>query len=388
MNFTWSNGRQLSAITKGTDNISYTYDTEGIRTSKTVNGVTTTYSYLNGVLYSQTTGTDTMYFLYDEKGMAYGFIYNGDTYYYSRNIQGDVVYICDDYGYVASYTYDAWGNVVNISGMREAHIALANANPIRYRGYYYDTETGFYYLQSRYYDPETGRFISADGQLAAGSDLTGLNLFAYCGNNPVNRKDPNGQWWITALIVTVVVTVVATVGYNHISKRNFKQNSKADNNPTSTTKNKIINDQNSTTGNNFAYGNYSANHNACETIAVHNAKVLMGKESTLSETIKDFQSAGAMIGYGYFGSNPYAIGSVLKNSGIEYNRVGLNDMTESGTYIISFWNDNAPWNGLHTVAISYDGTIYTAYNLYGNGSEYNISLSDYAHSFICGYHVR
>ena len=84
---------------------------------------------------------------------------------------------------------------------------IANVNPIRYRGYYYDTESGLYYLKSRYYDPVTCRFINADGYISTGQGLLSTNMFAYCGNNPVNRKDPTGQFWITALIVTAVVAV-------------------------------------------------------------------------------------------------------------------------------------------------------------------------------------
>ena len=140
---------------------------------------------------------------------------------------------------------------------------------------------------------------------------------------------------------------------------------------------------------NFEYGLYQASWNSCEAIAVHNAKVLQKKESTLSQTISDFQSAGAMIGYGYFGSNPYAIGKVLKNSNIEYSRVGLGDMNVEGTYIISFWNEGAPWNGLHTVAVNYDGSLYTAYNLKCDGSETKLyDLSDYSRYYICGYYLR
>ena len=87
---------------------------------------------------------------------------------------------------------------------------IANVNPLRYRGYYYDTETGFYYLNSRYYDPETGRFINADGVIGANQDLTSYNLYAYCGNNPINRADSDGQaWWHIALACVAVVALCA-----------------------------------------------------------------------------------------------------------------------------------------------------------------------------------
>ena len=115
--------------------------------------------------------------------------YNNTLYYYVLNAQGDVVRIVNSSrSVVASYTYDPWGKIISSSG------TLADINPLRYRGYYYDSETGFYYLQSRYYDPEIGRFINADSY--ASTDATGLlstNMFAYCENNPVMRVDPTGE---------------------------------------------------------------------------------------------------------------------------------------------------------------------------------------------------
>ena len=125
--------------------------------------------------------------------------YNNTLYYYVLNAQGDVVRIVNSSrSTVASYTYDPWGKIISSSG------TLADINPLRYRGYYYDSETGFYYLQSRYYDPEIGRFINADSY--ASTDATGLlstNMFAYCENDPVNRSDPSGELFgtISGLIV-------------------------------------------------------------------------------------------------------------------------------------------------------------------------------------------
>ena len=108
------------------------------------------------------------------------------------NLQGDVLAILDgNKQVVASYTYDPYGKVLSATG------TLAEVNPLRYRGYVYDSETGFYYVSSRYYDPEIGRFINADDVdlLGANGDFASLNLFAYCGNNPVSRADSNGQFW-------------------------------------------------------------------------------------------------------------------------------------------------------------------------------------------------
>ena len=110
---------------------------------------------------------------------------------------GDVTALVDTQGnVVVKYAYDAWGKVLSVTDgsgnaiTDEYHVG--NQNPFRYRGYYYDTETGFYYLQSRYYDPETGRFLNADGVLGANGDLTSYNMFAYCSNMPTAAVDYSG----------------------------------------------------------------------------------------------------------------------------------------------------------------------------------------------------
>ena len=138
--------------------------------------------------------------------------YNGTYYYYVRNGQNDVIRLIDgENNTVVEYAYDSWGTPLSTTGTLAS--TLGAQNPFRYRGYVYDAETGLYYVASRYYDPEIGRWINADNQLSTGSDLTGLNLFAYCGNNPVNRIDPTGEaWWHWALGAAVVAVVaVATV---------------------------------------------------------------------------------------------------------------------------------------------------------------------------------
>ena len=153
---------------------------------------------MDGVILSQTDGTNTMYFQYDIDGAPLGLNYNGKQYLYMTNQMGDVCSIVSTGGKeVVQYEYDEWGNTVSIDLLNntDAEKELAEANPIRYRGYYLDSETGYYYLQSRYYDPNICRFINADIfdiAYECKEEINGTNLFAYCCNNPINYEDSNG----------------------------------------------------------------------------------------------------------------------------------------------------------------------------------------------------
>lgn len=197
--FTWQGGNQLASITAGTNSYTYTYNSDGLRTSKTVNGVTTDYYWVDGKLMAQTTGDNVLLFRYDADGNPLSFNYNGAEYFYVLNTQGDISAIMNVSGVtVAFYYYDAWGNITSIVDYNNTAITsnshIAHINPIRYRGYYYDSEIEMYYLQSRYYSPELCRFISGDEIefLGASGTLLGYNLFSYCENNAVNAVDPTG----------------------------------------------------------------------------------------------------------------------------------------------------------------------------------------------------
>ncbi|MBR5678465.1 MAG: RHS repeat-associated core domain-containing protein, partial [Paludibacteraceae bacterium] len=208
---TWR-GKQLTGIAAGTDAIAYSYDENGLRLQKTVNNVVTDYYYNGKVLIGLTKGTDTLRFSYDAAGNAAAVNHNGTYYYYLRNGQGDIVKIVDGSGAtVVEYSYDSWGKQLSCTGTLAT--TLGALNPFRYRGYVYDEETGFYYLKSRYYDPETCRFISADVYLSTGQGVLGHNSYEYCLNNPINRVDGDGNWsgWATAGLIIGAVLCVAAV---------------------------------------------------------------------------------------------------------------------------------------------------------------------------------
>ena len=190
--FRWSNGRQLDLATTVDKVVTYTYDMDGIRNSKTVGSVTYKYITQNGKVVRQTWGNNTFDIIYDPNGQPFACRYKDVYYVYVLNQQGDVIRIINgsNGATVAEYKYDAWGKVLSITEFHEDSIGAVN--PIRYRGYYYDTETGFYYLQSRYYDPSIGRFINADTFASTGQSFLGHNMFAYCNNSPVFHSDPNG----------------------------------------------------------------------------------------------------------------------------------------------------------------------------------------------------
>ena len=202
--FDWSKGRQLTEAVVGGQTVKYAYDMAGVRNSKQVGDTTYSYTTLSGKVMRQAWGdNNALEFVYDDSSQPFAVIYKhgsaAELYYYLVNAQGDVAAILDSSGtMVAFYDYDAWGNctVYNSSAkVLTDPTSIANINPLRYRGYYYDAETGFYYLQSRYYDPAICRFINAD--TFATTDANGFlsaNMFAYCENNPVGNSDPNGEF--------------------------------------------------------------------------------------------------------------------------------------------------------------------------------------------------
>ena len=182
------------------------YDGQGRRQSK--GNVTYMYDSQSRLI-KQSNGLE---YIYDHSGVI-GVKYNGNTYVYRKDIQGNICGILDNTGkVVVEYKYDAWGNhaVLDANGTDISDAThIGNINPFRYHGYYYDTETGFYYLKSRYYDPETGRFISIDGIAYIDAEtVNGLNLYAYCLDNPVMNVDPDGTVFIAGIIIGIIIGAV------------------------------------------------------------------------------------------------------------------------------------------------------------------------------------
>ena len=195
------------------------FNDEGIRISKTIDGVEHVYHVSGTQIISETWSSHTIFYIYDENGAIAGMRYRTssyaagvfDEYLFEKNLQGDVVAIYNTVGTkLVSYTYDAWGKVTT-TYHNSGSSTSAKYNPFRYRGYYYDEDTGFYYLNSRYYDPSVGRFINIDSVLAGTyGSIQGYNMFSYCFNNPINMVDSSGNWpeWIENAISWVNENII------------------------------------------------------------------------------------------------------------------------------------------------------------------------------------
>ena len=207
--YTWNNGRELASMSDGTTTWSYSYDANGMRKTRTNGTDSYTYLYNGSQLVQMTKGSDTLHFYYDATGTPVALKHNSTLYYYVTTLQGDVLMLLDADGeMVVTYDYDAWGNILAVGGSMAS--TLGTLNPLTYRGYVYDFETGLYYLQSRYYNPEVGRFINADALVSTGQGMLGNNMFAYCLNNPVNLVD-----WTGSVSLWYYLIVDHDMGYIH-----------------------------------------------------------------------------------------------------------------------------------------------------------------------------
>jgi RHS repeat-associated protein len=220
--YTWEAGRQLKQMSNGGTTLQFKYNNNGFLTQKTNGSVITKYYWAGSNITYIVKGNDILHLWYDAFGLPTMITYNGTNYYYKQNLQGDIIGIIDMSGNtVVSYSYDSWGKQLSCTGSLSS--TLGFINPYRYKSYIYDEDTGLYYLQSRFYNPDWGRFINADTYTSVSGvgGILNYNLFLYCHNCPVNLKDLNGQFSFGALLngivavaigVAAVTAVVATCG--------------------------------------------------------------------------------------------------------------------------------------------------------------------------------
>jgi len=276
----WTMGRRLESYNKTGLSVQYTYNQDGIRTSKIVNDVTTSYYLLGTQVIAEVTGEDVIDYRYDGYGKLIALRWDGDEYYYVTNIQGDVIGLIDGSGTsVVKYIYDAWGNQTSCTGTLAN--TLGEVNPYRYRGYRFDEETGLYYLQSRYYDANVGRFINADDFM-----IYSYNLFGYCDNNPVLYSDPIGKY------VTFEDSGY-TDNYSYNSSILISRN--------------YIHDQAQFPYCLFRMGAYTADVNGCPWVSTYNALLYLGKYIHPSRIIKYFEQNNGLILNGKYGATPSVI---------------------------------------------------------------------------------
>ncbi len=356
MSFTWQNGRQLASFTSAEHQAAYTYGADGIRTGKTVDGVTTEYLLNGGDIVMQKTGSDVLWFY------GGGFDLNGTRYLYVKNAQGDVTGITDAVGnLVVEYAYDSWGQLLEISGSPADTVGVLN--PFRYRGYYYDAESGLYYVQSRYYDPVVGRWINSDGigLLSYGlENLTQYNMFAYCFNNPTIYYDPTGEFpvviGIIGLTVATCVNNAVKTGYdnrayNRIAQRTFEGG--------------YIDEQFKM--GQFKMGLVDAARSGCGWIAAYNAMIMLGRPQQPADVIRYFDDAWGNIALGAFGVNPFAMSGYFFSQGFITSRnrtLGTMSLTmertaKSACACILLY---AHSQGAHYIAFQWNGEKYIAHN--------------------------
>lgn len=204
MSLSWISGRQLETVNNDNQYIEYMYDENGLRQNKTIyktKGNYPIYTYRYFWNYGTLVGydiynhksnkLDTVTFIIDDEKITHGFIVNDtEIYVYEKNANDDIIGIYNNGDKIAEYTYGSFGELISIVENSEA----ALFNILFYRGYCYDRETDMYYLKSRYYMPEWGRFLNADTYVDTGTGIFGTNMFAYCENDPINFVDPDGYW--------------------------------------------------------------------------------------------------------------------------------------------------------------------------------------------------
>ena len=330
--------------------------------------VTHEYLTLNGKVTRETIKTNNsltavLDFIYDESGKPFALKYstNGtsfQTYYYVLNLQGDVVKLIHyipgfEYESVATYEYDAWGNVSS-SGR------LAEINPLRYRGYYYDSETGFYYLQSRYYDPENHRFINADSFASTGQGFLGTNMFAYCNNCPTIYEDPSGHALRSNL------ALICDGGSGKTEPRYISDQDLPGIAPT-------------------LFGLSNVGRSGCGAVATYNALQTLNSGTSLNDIISYYHDNKDMNVFGYLGLGPNSVADYFRVQGytVIMARYTAKYSAETAAVVNSLaqtadasilWYVYASDSGVGAHFFEYhrDGDGYVGYNVFSNKSVFEI----------------
>ena len=331
--------------------------------------VTHEYLTLNGKVARETirtnnTLTAVLDFIYDESGKPFALKYstNGtsfETYYYVLNLQGDVVKLIHyipgfEYESVATYEYDAWGNILSSSGR------LAEINPLRYRGYYYDSETGFYYLQSRYYDPENHRFINADSFASTGQGFLGTNMFAYCNNCPTIYEDPSGHALRSNL------ALICDGGSGKTEPRYISDQDLPGIAPT-------------------LFGLSNVGRSGCGAVATYNALQTLNSGTSLNDIISYYHDNKDMNVFGYLGLGPNSVADYFRVQGytVIMARYTAKYSAETAAVVNSLAQTadaSIPWYvyasdsgvGAHFFEYHRDGDGYVGYNVFSNKSVFEI----------------
>lgn len=214
LKFYWSGNKVSSVEVSGSNVYTFEYNQNGLRKKKSNYRVGTyvTYTYEGDLLVKQYDGTNKLFYLYDENNKLYGLIWNGTKYFYKRNIIDEIVGIVDfDGTVVVEYSYDPFGKLLSTTGSLSSTLGVLNS--ILYKGYVYDHESALYYCKTRFYYPEICRWISEDStRYLDPESISGINLWLYCNNNPVNLVDPTGHFVISVFFVCLGVGALIGFG--------------------------------------------------------------------------------------------------------------------------------------------------------------------------------
>ena len=351
--FTWKAGRMLASMVKTGTNAQFTYDHNGMRIRKIVNGVTTNYTLNGKNIVHMKQGSNDLHFFYDAQGKPGMVTYNDVDYFYVYNLQGDVVALIDANGtQVVEYGYDAWGYPISKTGSLAA--TIGTLNPFRYRGYVYDEETGLYYLRSRYYNPSWKRFMNADALVSNGKGLLGKNVFTYCNNCPVAQSDPTGQsaMAVASVIALALFTLTGCTSNTKTPPWDYEQSNSKDQNCYG-----------------YAFGINSIDNPGDYYIRKNPQSRINNKVKTVFEVAelvkKDMQARNKTVRIiqspDEVEKNEYVVALKTTTSPAFYDYHFARQLSD-GTWADTQGVSNSRWNKIDGTAIVWDGPMFVKYN--------------------------